>query len=384
LTGAEPSVLSFNPNPAWIGNEVTIEGTGFGSSAGVLEFQGKPVSPAAIQRWDQERVIFKILPDMGYGYGSLELKTAGAKSAKACLGILRAPQVVGRMQQGHYFSCSARVGDNVWIFSGLNDMGPTKMVERYNLKTNESLIDPQWDIPQAVVGAGAAAIGKKIYVVGGSNQGKTEFYNLLQIFDTTSGRWSQGKPLPRPLRGANVIAHQGKIYVFGGSEKGYPYVLKTTFVYNPAMDAWSEKANLPVATTFAAGALAGSGKVWIMGGLWTDVGAFNNLEHDTVQVYDITTNTWRLFPSLLKPRGGAVGIYFQGNVHCLHGSAPIPDIARYDGEVFRDGAWHNAFMSGLRLYGLMGAVLGNKVFLFGGKSAFTDGPNRDVWSFSGS
>ena len=66
---------------------------------------------------------------------------------------------------------------------------------------------------------GAAAVGKKIYAVGGNTRGK-ETSDVVEVFDTETGAWSPGPALPEPRWALAVAALDCTVYAAGGSPGG--------------------------------------------------------------------------------------------------------------------------------------------------------------------
>ena len=179
---------------------------------------------------------------------------------------------VGRLIMGRGLAASAQVNKDVWVIGGRTYWGIVGQVEKYSLDTNHSVADSDWMMPTAVSNAGAASIGSKIYVVGGSTEddaGVVTPVANLQIFDTATRTWQTGPPLPKALMQCAVTSVGAKLYVFGGLIKGtgttYTAV-NDTYVFNPAANAWGVVKVLPTATVYAAVAPTAAGKIWVMGG----------------------------------------------------------------------------------------------------------------------
>ena len=71
--------------------------------------------------------------------------------------------------------------------------------------------------PVPVFNAQAAVINGLIYIPGGRTAIIIyNLSNLLEIFDTNTGRWNKGASLPIPLSAYGLVAYDGDLYVFGG------------------------------------------------------------------------------------------------------------------------------------------------------------------------
>ena len=96
----------------------------------------------------------------------------------------------------------------------------------------------------------AAAIGGKIYVVGGSFDAgfESERRERLEVFNPASNTCSTAAALPRPRGGVNAVAAKGCLYVFGGegNDEAPSGVFPDHEVYNPITDSWTRLAPMPV------------------------------------------------------------------------------------------------------------------------------------------
>lgn len=128
----------------------------------------------------------------------------------------------------------------------------------------------------------SAVIGNKIYVI--SN------YSPVQIYDTETDTWSQGKRSPRLDPDGVTAVTNGKfapprIYFFTVAQYGWvPYgstdtsgsSRRTTFIYNPETDSWSAGTITPdYRVDFATATL--DDKIYTIGGY-----IFNNSQSNTV------------------------------------------------------------------------------------------------------
>jgi hypothetical protein len=204
--------------------------------------------------------------------------------------------------------------------------------------------DSDWMMPTPVRDAGAASIGSKIYVVGGATEDPATTNAIpvdkLQIFDTATLTWATGPPLPKALMQCAVTSLGGKLYAVGGlkSTGTSSYAAVTdAYVFDPAANAWSNLTALPTATAYAAAAPTAAGKIWVMGGFPSNAWTY---PQSLVQEYDLAKDAWSQQRQLVRPRGGAAGINYGGQVYCLRGSKPYS--SNYD--EYADGEWYNLAM----------------------------------------
>ena len=121
-------------------------------------------------------------------------------------------------------------------------------------------------MPYHAIHVASVVLDKKIYLIGGQdNMG----WNHNQIYDTETGTWNEGAPIPSPTWQAAAGATTGvwaskRIYVMG-EEGGFADPLNQTFVYDPQTDTWSVGSSLPTALIDPAVAVVDE-LVYVMGG----------------------------------------------------------------------------------------------------------------------
>lgn len=103
-------------------------------------------------------------------------------------------------------------------------------------------------LPNARNHLGGAAIGGKLYVVGGRHGWNEQSGNqaTLSVYDVATGAWSAGPDLPlaRSEIAASTFAMHGKLVVVGGAQDPAKPTDRVD-VYDPAAGAWSSLPPLP-------------------------------------------------------------------------------------------------------------------------------------------
>lgn len=208
----------------------------------------------------------------------------------------------------------------------------------YDPQTNRWSELPQLSGPRGSVAA--AAVDGKIHIFGGRISNKIEKITLKgmpgtpviyeglgtvsthEIFDPTTGKWSEGKPLPGPARDhLGIAVLGGKIHVLGGRIDDFHIVARHD-VYDPKTDSWSVAAPLPGerssgAATVLDGLLLYAGGECKPGGqpgtpnTWADVDA-----------YDPKADHWTHLTDLPQGRHG-FGAATIRNVAYFAGGAPL-------------------------------------------------------------
>ncbi len=139
---------------------------------------------------------------------------------------------------------------------------------------------------------GAIEYQGKVYIIGG-HQGpehtypQESFLDRVDIYDSKTKKWTQGASMNIPKHGFQMVAHENFIYVFGG------FAFSST--HNPG---------------------------------WKSL--------DSIERYNITTNTWEVLPTKLpKPRSSNVAVAVNGYVYLIGGWDSTP---QYDGD--KNGRFH--------------------------------------------
>ena len=181
----------------------------------------------------------------------------------------------------------------------------------------------------------AAAVGDKIYVIGGVGlmPGSTDTalsFNTTQLvvgtveeYDPAANTWRERSPMPTPRNHAAIGAVNGKIYVIGG-RVGAAFIGLATDVsvveeYDPATDKWgAPRARMPTARS-ALGYGVVNGRIYVAGGEFQDPHMMATFRE--VEAYDPASNSWSIMPPMPVSRhglaGGAIGnrlIFVGGDV----------------------------------------------------------------------
>jgi N-acetylneuraminic acid mutarotase len=137
----------------------------------------------------------------------------------------------------------------------------------------------------------------KIYLIGGY-PGDRIPSEVVQIFDTATGRWGYAPSLPLPMHHAMSAVVDGVIYVLGGEFQGAgtgmpPVPLNSVFAMRPGDPEWTPRAPMPTARS-GGGAAVVDGKIYVAGGRPPGGSAF--------EVYDPARDTWTVLPDLPTQR----------------------------------------------------------------------------------
>jgi len=176
------------------------------------------------------------------------------------------------------------------------------------------------DMPTTRSGAVAAILDDRIYVMGGGlrhEDGRFEFFRVVEIYDPETDAWSRGPDMLRP-HDYPVSAVMGHcIYVFGGhhpdATKGGPMTdpgFSFCEAFDPAIDTWREIAPMPT-PRFASAAVVLGDRILVLGGAGLRAEGFKNF--DVVESYDLRMDRWSEAGFRLPWRAAGAGACTRNN-----------------------------------------------------------------------
>lgn len=182
--------------------------------------------------------------------------------------------------------------------------------------------------------AGAAAVGDKLYVIGGASMlpGSKDSaihparahrsLTTVEEYDPATNTWRERSMMPTPRNHLAIGAVDGKIYVLGG-RIGAAFIsgggnrLDLVEEYDVAADSWnSVRARMPTARSAVAFGVHG-GRVYVAGGEHQDYNlstAFRALEG-----FDAARKQWFVMPPMPLQRHGLAGAVLGNRMHLISG-----------------------------------------------------------------
>jgi N-acetylneuraminic acid mutarotase len=200
----------------------------------------------------------------------------------------------------------------------------------------------------------AAAVGDKIYVIGGAapNLGQTLLHpqrphhsvDTVEEYDPVTDSWRTRAPMPTARNHAVAGVVNGKIYVIGG-RVGTAFItagssnVDVVEEYDPAKDEWGPpRAKMPTArSAMAAGVY--EGRIYVCGGENQDARMMQTFR--ALEAYDPAANAWTVLPSMPVPRHGLAGAAIGNSVHFVSGSVQSAGTG-----VHVDAEYHDVFEIG--------------------------------------
>lgn len=216
------------------------------------------------------------------------------------------------------------------------------------------------DLPQARHHAGAAALGRDIYVSGGAaSVTDTGGRSNLWVLREGSDRWAELEPMPEGRQAHRMRAHAERLYVVGGRGAS-----ADTLVFDPERGRWSRAAPLPVPRHHLA-VVVHQGDLWALGGRDDDEDLL-----DAVHAWRPGAARWREGPPLPEPLSAAAEGVLDGEIHLVGGEDPaVPGGGVIDAHrvlEVADGSWSERPPPPLAVHGAGAGVLDGRLVVAGG------------------
>ncbi|MBI4422444.1 MAG: fibronectin type III domain-containing protein, partial [Elusimicrobia bacterium] len=244
----------------------------------------------------------------------------------------------------------AAVGGKVYALGGHNG-SYLAVNQEYDPATNA------WTTRAAMANAraalGAAVVGGKLYAVGGWNGGANLAVN--EEYDPAADAWTPRASMPTPRDSLAAAALGGKLYALGGYAGGVKYAANEE--YDPVTNLWTARAAMPTARYYLAVAAAG-GKLYALGG--RDAGLLTANE-----AYDPVANAWTSRAAMPAARELHAAAALGGKIHVLGGSngAGLALNEEYDPSA---NAWRTRLPLPAPRSAIAAAVAGGRILVTGG------------------
>jgi len=261
------------------------------------------------------------------------------------------------MQQSRSHCASVALNGKIYAIGGyVGGHSGTASVEEYDPVTDTW--NQKAPISNAVWGLRAAVVNGKIYVFGGANNpgGNSTHFSTVEEYDPAANRWTLKSPMSEAKYNMAIAVFDDKIYIIGGTRGDIAF--DTIDVYDPLTDTWTTKTPMPFQRHIQYFAQLGD-KVYLFG--------------NPTYVYDIATESWSQraappFDNVLGPAAAAMNgkIYVFGG-----GTGPvgIPDVWEYAPSTDTWSA-KTAMITGVSHLWQAASVVGNKVYVLGGQTAY--------------
>jgi hypothetical protein len=232
---------------------------------------------------------------------------------------------------------AASAGGAIYVFGGEDASGNVLTgITRYD-PVNDTIQSLATGLPRGLMDMGIASDGGQfVYLFGGivcQSSGSCALStaratNAIWRYDTSTGTTTTMSATLQTgsAQRFSAVAAGAFIYVFGGEVCGGCTYFRNIERYNPAADAIATVANMATALSWPALAYNGSSDIFVMGGFTQTV--FGVTTYDTIQDYNLSTNTIRTLRATLPTPGFRNGAWIGGYAYVLGGDGT--SIERYD------------------------------------------------------
>ncbi|GAC1442531.1 MAG: hypothetical protein NVS3B26_00060 [Mycobacteriales bacterium] len=282
--------------------------------------------------------------------GSILLYTrhrgAGAPTVRATQKSASGWQARGRESVPRFASAGAFLNGRFYVAGGLAPASTSisSAFESYDPATDSWTALPS--MTRGVRDAAAVAVGGKIYVMGGATSGVTDSdqagaTSAVQVFDPAAnagkGQWSPGPFMLSSRWGLGVAAIGSKIFAIGGTNVDGTILSSVEYLDTSLpgpLSVWTSTTKLPAEKREISPVVLG-GKIYVFGGS-------SNLlpQTSSVDVFDPSTSVWSPGPALRQARAdGLAGVcngsvYLAGGIispsQTIPGLLPSPYVERFD------------------------------------------------------
>ena len=252
-------------------------------------------------------------------------------------------------------ACAA-IGPRIYVVGGIGLDGSKRAFEAYD--TNTGSWEKLAPLPTKLNHSGVAAWGDSVYVSGGFlDLRQNHFSSRLYVYEVGNDSWKDLGPMPEFRYKHFMIARDGWLHLIGGLH------LREIWSYHIASGKWRTDllSPLPECRDHTV-VLQDSAYLYVVGG-----------RNDRVAMadcwrYDFRSGHWSVFAKLPIPRGAPAAVLHRGRIHVVGGEDLITQTVsrRYDILDLRNGEWSVGKPMPLPRHGMTSARMGDTWIVIGG------------------
>jgi N-acetylneuraminic acid mutarotase len=264
---------------------------------------------------------------------------------------------------------AAALGGKIYVVGGFEkpslgnviNLAITAAVEAYDPATDRWA--PRASMPAGLHHVGIGAVGGRLYVIGGYKQSGFSVWQpvaAVYAYDPERDSWTEHAPMPTARGALSVAVQDGKLYAIGGYDGTANSA--AVEVYDPARNTWTPRAPLPTPRDHLASATA-SGKIYAIGGR---VNGNYHRNLSAAERYDPATDRWEPVADLPTARSGITAAVIDGTIYVFGGEGP--DGTFHENEAYdsaRD-VWQTMAPMPTARHGLGSAVMQGRIYVIGG------------------
>jgi len=250
------------------------------------------------------------------------------------------------------------VGGTMYVMGGLDESGLLDVVESLVPGQTGWTLAPSLPVHQCCAAAGV--LGTVIAVAGGYEADGHTPTNALLLFDTTTGTWRTGAPMPTARANAMGAVSNGTLAVIGGgTQYGALQATGVIEIYDPTANTW---ATSPLAVTPRAGgtAVVDADRIYVIGGALQ-----TSLYGDSI-VEIVTTNGVVVAPALGLGRVQLAGGLLPSGIAVAGGWTAEGDTPTAEGLFGRRTGWQSIPAMPTSRAGAATAVIDGSLIVAGG------------------
>lgn len=217
-----------------------------------------------------------------------------------------------------------RVGHHLYMAGGCGYTGENEQFHSdrgflYDVVEDKWSLAPS--LPSNNDNFGMAAIGNRIYIVGGEGGlDSSDETVVLDLGNNGTPEWVSVARMNYRRTAIHMVVVGQLIYALGGLQDGG--YTSTVEVFDPDTEAWIEVDPMTQARCNPGVAVAG-GKIYVVGGLGDNlIGPPGALK--TVEYYDPEADTWTLLPDMYFARHSPAVSYVNNKLYVFGGGSPSP------------------------------------------------------------
>lgn len=282
----------------------------------------------------------------------------------------------------------ASVNGKIYLFGGGpagDNQAPPGLVQEYDTASDRWTEKKNMPVPTNQV----ATVGYagRIYLFGGAIQAHSGGPNQFPSdnaweYDPAADSWKALAAMPTARVGAVAAEVSGKIYVIGGASvhpganlvslgpKVPHQSLNTNEVYDPATNTWQTRMTMPTSRNHAAAGVV-NGKIYVIGGRLASAFESTGSNTDVVEVYDPGTNAWGAAGLRMPTARSSMAFATFGNRILIAGGeivdrhmfAAIRAVEAYDPAT---NQWMELPTMPSARQGVSAAVIGDRLYVIGG------------------
>lgn len=218
---------------------------------------------------------------------------------------------------------------------------------------------------------------------GGNTPDNWATTDMFQLYDTVTGQWTLGPPLPYAVNHANTVVVDGRVYLLGGlapAADGNWVKTGQSYVLDDLDGGWRVLEPIPDPVARGSASVGAAGDLVFLAGGMTQLTPQSTVA--SVIAYNVTADRWitDLLPDLPEPRDHAGSAVVNGTLYVVGGRAfgqnnTKDTVFALDLDDARAGWSTRAGRMPTPRGGVAAAAVGDRIYTFGGEGNQAEGSN---------